>query len=251
MDYLWTTGLLRPKSGGQSYAAKTKSIFGASLIAYWPLWEASGAVADNYEGTAARDGAYTGVTLGQTGVGDGRTCPLFDGSNDYVNIYTASLAAAFNGAAGTVSIWAKVANVGVWTDGAARYMVELGNGSTARVAILKNTTNNALTTRYIAGGVTKSHNIGSLSSTSWIHWALTWDKNAGASGEFKLFQNGSQVGGTQTGLGVWDGSLTDQSTNIGIFDYSPINAPWNGWLAHCAIGNTALTPAQIAQLATV
>ncbi len=40
-------------------------------IAYWPLWEASGSVAFDLAGNALH-GAYTGVTLGQVGVGDGR-----------------------------------------------------------------------------------------------------------------------------------------------------------------------------------
>ena len=43
--------------------------------------EASGT--DMIDAVAAHNGTYTGVTLGQPGIGDGLTCPLFDGANDY------------------------------------------------------------------------------------------------------------------------------------------------------------------------
>ena len=43
------------------------------------------------------DGAYTGVTLGQDGIGDGNTCPLFDGANDFLDFYSAGFSSAFNG----------------------------------------------------------------------------------------------------------------------------------------------------------
>ena len=74
-----------------------------NLIVYWPLWETSGTTIDNYEGTAARDGTYSSVTLGETGIGDGKTSPRFDGTNDYCAIHTTSLQSAFNGAEGEPS----------------------------------------------------------------------------------------------------------------------------------------------------
>ena len=60
-------------AGGATYYKKVLATEPANLLAYWPLNEGSGSVADNLEGTAARDGAYTGVTLGQAGIGDGWT----------------------------------------------------------------------------------------------------------------------------------------------------------------------------------
>jgi len=46
-----------------------------------------------------------------------------------------------------------------------------------------------------------------IPQNTWTHAAMTWDKNGGASGEFKAYINGSQVGSTQTGLGTWAGSV--------------------------------------------
>ena len=89
-------------------------------IAYWMMDEKQGAVSYDMvtaRNTGARNGAYTGVTLGQPGIGDGNTSPLFDGANDFTNIYSASFNAAFNGAEGTLGIWMRVFNVAVWTDG--------------------------------------------------------------------------------------------------------------------------------------
>ena len=78
-----------------TYIQKVLGIEPGNLIAYWPMSEPSGGIAINAEGTAARNGAYTGVTLAQPGIGDGNTCPLFDGANDFNNVYSASLDAAF------------------------------------------------------------------------------------------------------------------------------------------------------------
>ena len=113
---------LRPKLGddnrlywryGAEYADK---ILGYSPIAYWPLWEADGSTAEDISGNGF-DGAYVDVTLGADGIGDGRTCPLFDGAAGYMNAFSTGLRDAFNGAEGSFAIWAKVFNVGVWTDG--------------------------------------------------------------------------------------------------------------------------------------
>ncbi len=113
-----------------NYAHKVLATDQPHLLAYWPLSEVAGSVAYDFSGNA-RHGAYTGVTLGKTGIGDGDTCPFFDGANDFVNIYSVSLRDAFNGAEGTAMIWAKVFNVGVWTDGAYRNTLHLHtDGST-------------------------------------------------------------------------------------------------------------------------
>lgn len=47
---------------GGGYSDKVRSIFGTSLIAYWPLWETSGSVAYDISGNA-RNGAYSGITF--------------------------------------------------------------------------------------------------------------------------------------------------------------------------------------------
>jgi len=83
-------------------------------IAYWPLWETSGTVARCLI-NPAQNGAYNSNVSGWPpgpGIGDGNTAPFFDGTNDYVNPFSVTFRGRFNGAEGTVMIWAKVANVG-------------------------------------------------------------------------------------------------------------------------------------------
>ena len=60
--------LIRPKSS--PYFAKMKGLFGADLLAYWPMSEASGSTGLDVSGNS-RNGTYANITLGQPGIGDG------------------------------------------------------------------------------------------------------------------------------------------------------------------------------------
>ena len=101
-----------------------RKVLGYKPIGDWPQWEAAGTVARGLTDTA-RNGTYVNVTLLQGGIGDGRICPSYNGTTSYTDIYSAALAGAFNGAEGTLMIWAKVSAAGVWTDAASRYLVRL------------------------------------------------------------------------------------------------------------------------------
>jgi len=57
--------ILLADTGPNGYINKVLSIQPNNLLAYWPLNETSGTNADNAEGTATRDGTYTGVDLNQ------------------------------------------------------------------------------------------------------------------------------------------------------------------------------------------
>jgi len=231
------------------YSDKLLAIAPANLIAYWPLRETSGAVADNLEGTAARDGAYTGVTLNSSTGPDGKPVPLFDGANDFVDIYSASFNTAFSGAEGTVSIWAKVSGAGVWTDGTARNVISIEVDPSNVVEILKRggATDDVLKFSHEAGGTLKQLDVTGQTSTAWRHLAITWSVVAD---ELKFYIDGAKQGATLTGLGTWAGALGIVTCTIGSEDTSP-TFPWDGYLAHTAVWNTPLTPAQILALATV
>ena len=231
-----------PFIGGASYSSKVLGIETANLIAYWPMNEAAGGVADNLEGTAARDDAYTGVTLGQPGIGDGNTCPLFDGANDFCNIYSASLNAAFSGAEGTAALWIKVSGAGVWTDGVARVALRMKADAGNAITIQRTAANNAFRYTYRS----EIGDLAAITETGWFHTAVTWSASAD---EVKYYWDGAQVSTTETGIGVWAGALSATEVNIGAFDSGGVS-PWSGYLAHAAIWTTPLTPAQILVLAT-
>ncbi len=231
-----------------NYAHKVLAIDQPHLLAYWPLSEVAGSVAYDFSGTA-RHGAYTGVTLGQPGIGDGNTSPLFDGANDFVNIYTVSLRDAFNGSEGTAMIWAKVFNAGVWTDSASRYAMLLRVDVNNWVYSPRRISNNgALRAGYTAGGTQELVTSAGHAELTWLCAAITWSKSAGVNGEVKAFLNGAQYGTTQTLLGTWAGALAPTTTVIGATDTVP-GGPWYGWLAHPALWDIALTQPQIAPLA--
>lgn len=227
--------------GGQIYIEKVLSY---GPIAYWPLNETSGVTAA-CQVNAAQNGTYTGVTLGQAGIGDGQTCPLFDGANDYADIQSATLASVFNGGEGSIVIWVKVSGAGVWTDGTTRFIMRIQPDPDNRVQMFRNAANNTLAWLYRSGGtITQVKNAG-YSAVNWFHLALTW---AAVADEVKAYYNGTQAGATVNGLGVWAG--VPSLSVIGAATIPPINV-WDGYLAHAAVWNRALTPAEIADLAVV
>lgn len=232
----------------QTYTEKALAIQTAHLLAYWRLNETSGTVANNAQGVAARNGTYSNVTLGAAGVGDGNTAATFNGTTSNVNVYSASLASAFNGAEGTVAAWCKVSGAGVWTDGVLRRIATfLVNGSNYAV-MFKHTANNTIRCDYSAGGTVET-----VSSTAvggslvFFSVAMTWSK---AAEQMKVYINGAQVGTTQTALGVFAGTIPSTGARIGAAENAASNF-WSGSLAHVALWDTPLSAAEVAALATV
>jgi len=223
--------------GGLSYIQR---VLATDPIAYWVLGERAGNVA-RCQVLAAQNGQHVGVTLGQPGIGDGNTCPYYDGTNDYTNVQTATLAGRFNGAEGTVIVWMRVANAGVWTDGQGREMIRVFVNANNHVRISKAAINNSVFSQYVAGGVTKTVQVANTSLANQCFGA-TWSS---AADEFRLYIDGVPVGVTQTILGAWVG--VPVVSVIGASSIVPA-APWHGWLAHVPLWNRALAPAEMADL---
>lgn len=232
-------------SGGETYAEKVRDIALSNLIAYWPLWELTGTTADNYEGTAARDGTYAGVTLGETGIGDGRTSVLCDGVNDDVDVYSTSLRDAFDPTAGTLGIWAKVNDVGVWTDSATRAAVNFATDDQNRIFI-KRDGDNRLKWVYEAGNVSESRNKTGLTTTDWMFLAMTWE----VPGSMQAYYNGVAEGTAITINGTWVGQLASNQVVLGAIRNDHLQ-PWHGWLGHAAFWDRPLTAGEVATLGSV
>lgn len=226
----------------------TDKVLGYGPIAYWIQGEAAGVTAIDQVNSPAQDGAYTGVTLGQPGIGDGNTCPLYDGANDYTDAFTATLAGVFDGGEGTVALWARMANAGVWTDGTRRDFYELFVDGPNFVIVRKSTVNGQIDWLYNAGGTLEIVSLGGQTTIDWFPLAITWSASAGVNGEMRAYINGTQTGATQINLGVWAG--VPGRVVIGASDLAP-NNPWSGYLAHCAMWDRALTADEIAGLAVV
>lgn len=242
MKHIYTQMLLGRARNPLAYTNKIKAL---GPIAYWPQAESSGTTIVDESGNG-RNGTYVGVTLGQPGIGDGRTAAGYDGATSYGNIYSASLAAAFNPREFTIAGWLKTAT---WTDGAVRAMTRIRkSGSGDRIDIYKDGTANTITAVYVANGVTKAVGFTfGVAPTAFTHIAVSVTLSGNA---MKLFINGVQQGVTATGLGTWIVTTLDATQCvIGAISSSPVNVT-NGALGHMAVFG-ALSAAEIASLAVV
>jgi hypothetical protein len=228
----------------ESYTTKVLSY---SPIAYWILGEESGTNAA-CQVNSAQDGTYTGVNLGSCLSPDGiNFAPYFDGANDYVNVYSATLNAVFDGQSGSLAIWCKMADASVWTDGSFRRSCVLRADDNNRVILKKQDVANQIGYNYIAGGVNTNNAANIGSPVSWHHTVLTWDQSAD---EVIWYVNGIQQGAIVGGLGVFVGNLAATTTVIGADSTVPALV-WHGWLSHCAIWDRPLTAAEVLDLSHV
>ena len=220
----------------------------SSLIGFWTQNELAGVVSIDYSGFD-HHGAYTALTLGQPGVpGMGMTSPLYNGATSFNNVYSASLAAAFNPAAGTILIPWKVLNAAVWTDGVISRLVNMRADDNNYASIYSSIANNQLVFDYKVGGVQKKVTHPAIASTDWVWWGMTWDV---AVNEVKAFQDGAQHGATQTILpDAWVGNLHSTSACIGAKNTAADHSN-DGWLGPGLLFSAAKTPAEMAYLSTV
>ena len=227
--------------GGVPYYQKVLAL---SPIAYWPLWDAVGSAAA-VDLMGLGNGTPSNVTFGVTGIGDGKTAASCNGSNSLTNIYSAALASAFSGAAGTVFAWAQNDE---WSGASYRRIFHFGADASNQVFISRRGgVDNLLHYSYTAGGTAKTVAIDTAGPSGFFPVAITWDINAGANGEMRVYYNGSQAFATQTALGTWSGSLAATLAVIGSSSTSP-SAIWSGDLAHIWTWNRALTPTEISNL---
>ena len=228
------------------YYRKVRRISPANLIGYWPMWEASGSVAYDHSGQG-NHGAYTGVTLGQPGIGDGRTSPLFDGVNDFNNIYSAALNADFNRDELTIACWAKVSGAGVWTDATERHLFRLcaATAVNGQAVIRRNTSNNTIIFVREDSGATKTISQAGLSTVNWFHVALTISVSQNLTAAYYA---GVQV--NTAAADTWTDALASNRATIGAATTTP-SAVWDGTLAHGLLYNRALPASDIARLALV
>ncbi|MBN2303073.1 MAG: LamG domain-containing protein [Anaerolineae bacterium] len=208
----------------------------ATLEAYWRLNETSGTTAADSSGNG-RDVTVTGVTWGQTGIGDGCTAAGFDGVNDLIDIYSTGLRDALDAAGGvTVSWWVRVSAY----DGVQRSMTGLKAGSAANlVAYLAPS---GVMTFYWADGVYRIRTYDPGGSTEWIHVAAVLDKT-GSTVDFYI--NGVSLTSQAASYAGWS---SVSNVRVGVNPVVNIQY-WLGDMAHVAIWSKALNSTQIALLA--
>jgi hypothetical protein len=229
--------------GGGPYTGRMQAIRTANQIGYWRMSEAAGGVSLDLS-PKSNLGAYTGVTLGQAGVGDGLTCPLFDGNNDYNNLDSVGFAADWDGDEFTVAGWLKVSAGGIWTDGLQHNALTISVDANNLLYLCSAVGNNSFGFRFKSGGVDKTSHVTGIVSTGWLHAAMTVSLTAD---EKIVYWDGLKSGNIGTGLGSWVGAPGTAIIGAGSLD--PFQ-PWDGWQAHWLIWNCALTPAEVLRSAT-
>jgi len=167
----------------------------------------------------------------------------FDGSNDYVSIYSSDLNSVFNPDEGTLVAWAKVSDVANWSDGTARHIINIRSDTNNRIQIVKSTASNILQTNYLSGGTNNQVNI-TTSSADWLQVAISWNK---ASDEVKVYFNGAQSGTIQNNLGSWVGNISSTNLTIGSSDTSG-SSPWKGLINDVRLYDRALSADEISSL---
>lgn len=230
-----------------SYGAKVLTIDPTNLIQFFKLNEQSGTTATDFS-PEANNGTYNaGVTLNNTPFLTGDGAPLFDGTGDVLDIYSAGLAADFSFTEFSLTAWVKVRSSAVWSDGTDRRVFTILVDGNNFIFIRRATAANTLNFIYDAGGTAKQVQIGSQSSVDWMHLALTV---SASNNRLKAYINGAQVGSTQTGLGTWSGSMLSSASVIGGNTTGATANIWNGWIAYPTIYKAELSAANVLALAT-
>jgi hypothetical protein len=154
------------------------------------------------------------------------------------------LNADFNGAEGTLIVWARVANAGVWTDASNRTGVLLQVDGNNRIAIRKTVANDTIQLFRIASGTVKSVTDVSITDTLFHAWGITWSV---ADDEVIAYVGGIQSGAVLNGIDNFVGNLHANNTVIGSTNAVAVEV-WSGNLAHVQLRSVALSPAQMLHL---
>lgn len=232
------------------YSARVLSVEPDDLVVYFPLWEEAGIVADNLQGDASGDGEYQATyVLGEEGIGDSpNLSTLLDAGGTpggWVKTYTSYLNNNWDPDEGSIMLWMKAKNAGVWTNNANmalwRWYVDGNN-----FIYLKkmNGASNELSFQRRGSGTYKNVDI-ARTDTDFMCLGMSWSVS---DNKMKIFINGEKQGTTQTGISAFASStLVEASSPLGAASNTP-DQEWNGWVAHAAHWSKVLTPLQFAHL---
>lgn len=223
---------------GLTYSERISSMFGQYLTAEWFLDEKGAAVNANDISGNARNGLYVGApSLAAVAGPRGILAPQFDGVNDKVNAYSASLAAGASYAEGGLLLEAKIGSA-EWTDGAQRNLIYFSADASNRVEVYKSAASNQMSVSYRAGGVVKALTINNINPIDWFSLAVRWSK---LNDRLNIDLNGTPITPPLTGLGTWVGTFGATTTNIGSLTTAQL---FKGSLAHVTLVGREVTSAE-------
>lgn len=202
---------------------------GSSLWAAYPLYEDSGSTANDVSGNG-RDGTYSGVTLGQTGLHN-TTYPDFDGTDDVVDVtHPAEGKSAF-----TLSVW-----VNGETFSADR--VVCGDWGHSDSVFLFFWDYDGTGWRALFGGGPGSDATGggTPNTNEWYHLAVTYKSDT----SLRVYENGTEVASVPA-----DGSVPTSSANFELAGDLGSHPEWDGRMGNFNWWSRELSATEVQALA--
>jgi PKD repeat protein len=227
--------------GGESGVNPTSGIFKINIadptaLAYWPLDETSGLVAEDVDGN--NDGTLVGGPTWRPSGGRIGGALEFDGSDDYVDIGTLDVG---GGSGLSLVMWLQPS---AFIDDSRMISKASGQVEQDHYWMISQYQVDAIRFRLKAGGVTSTliSPTNELDIGQWYHLACTYDGST-----MRIYGNGVLVA-SQPKTGVVD---TNPSVAAAIGDQPPGagDKPFAGWLDEVRIFDRALSEAEIAVLA--
>lgn len=204
--------------------AYIKRIKATEPIGIWKLDEGAGVAAlDSYN--YGLDGVHTGVTWDNTKTPYGSSAPAYDGANDQTDIDTAGLESRINLDEGCMFIWARVANVGVWTDGLIRQLMRFRSTTAGNeLFIAKSATSNRLYSQHYGDSNVSAVAITSISTTDWFNVMLSWSVKNDV---LRIRLDGASIDSTTMN----PTNTSSPALNIAKIGATGVSSQvWNGWL---------------------
>jgi hypothetical protein len=216
-----------------------KGYFGAGLIAYWKMDEASGNLVDSSGNGFTATAGGSGTSYQSDTLPNGNKVLSLNGSG-YFSPYTTAFRDAFNFNSGSIVVIIKIPTQAAWQSngGVNGTLINLRGAGGNIISLSKIDAGGISGARVSSGYGTGSGRIG----FSMI--GMTWNTATGllkhyADGRLTIPTNASQID--------WSDTLSSTYTKIGT-DYNGGSARWKGSLGHLALGTTVLTDAQMKSL---
>lgn len=210
-----------------------------NLLAYWPLNETSGSVARDLSGNN-RHGAYGGAaTVGGNTFIDGSPCVSVNGG--HINIYSASLAAAFNAGSYSIAGWFKT-SLGNWPSG--DYICQLYVDASNHVNCTINAVYPLLSHLRRAAGSPSYANVDGYQTGEWVHVAIGYVQGTAR----RTWVNGALEYSGAGSANTLSGSIASTTSCLGAANTSDTGTLTDGLLRGWGIWDTLLSDAQIAAI---
>lgn len=227
------------------YLDKLIALFGrSSIVEIWPQNEPAGStvsrgIVNGY------NGAYSNVTLGQPGIGDGNTAALYNGTTSFNNVFSAPLAAVINGAEGSLFAWANIPS-GTWSGIGSRKIVVLQADVNNYIQIdLTNTG----TVRFLHNrqGNISVVTTAALSGPAFRFFMMTWSKSTGI-GELRGYLDdiADSENPVSIATGTFTGTPAATTTVIGAASTVPATV-WPGKIAPVGVLNRKASDSEVVQ----